>query len=287
MAPGGWEQVEVRVGDELRARWPFVRRQVLGGTVLGAPPLTKWSGPWIARSESDKIATIYGRTGELLEQLIQELPDYSWFSQNLHRDVEYWLPLYWHGFQIESRVSYVLPDCSDLERVWAGCEETARRQIKKARRSLSVGEIDSAQLVDMVRKTYLRQEKGMSVSPEIVESVVDATVRRSVGAPVGVFDERGQVHAAALFVWDDRSMYYVLGGGDPELRNSGAASLAMWDGIRRAGELGVAFDFEGSMVAGIERFFRRFGACQALHSHVSRGSSVMRLAKRWRRGSFD
>ena len=53
-----------------------------------------------------------------------------------------------------------------------------------------------------------------------------------------------------------------MGGGNPDLRNSGAQSLCMWEAIKFASSLNLSFDFEGSMIEPIERFFRNFGAIQ-------------------------
>jgi hypothetical protein len=75
-------------------------------------------------------------------------------------------------------------------------------------------------------------------------------------------DAQGRAHAGCYLVWDSESAYYLLGGGDPELRNSGAMSLVMWEAIRFSAEVSDSFDFEGSMIESIERFFRAFGALQ-------------------------
>lgn len=84
---------------------------------------------------------------------------------------------------------------------------------------------------------------------------------------------------------DQHTVYYLLGGGDPELRTSGATSLLMWEGIRWASEQGKQFDFEGSMVEPIERFFRSFGARQIPYFGIEKCHSalvkVYRAAWRW------
>ena len=79
----------------------------------------------------------------------------------------------------------------------------------------------------------------------------------------------GRVHAAMLLVWDERRCYYLQGGGDPALRNSGAHSLLVWEAIQRAASKSRLFDFEGSMVESVERFFRAFGARQSPYSQVA------------------
>jgi hypothetical protein len=83
-------------------------------------------------------------------------------------------------------------------------------------------------------------------------------------------DDADQVHAVAYVVWDRHAAFYLLGGGDPELRTSGAASLLMWEAIMQARGVTDVFDFEGSMLKPIERFFRAFGAQQTPYLYVSR-----------------
>lgn len=64
-----------------------------------------------------------------------------------------------------------------------------------------------------------------------------------------------------------------MGGGDPALRNSGATSLCMWEAIRFAATVTKSFDFEGSMIEPVERYFRAFGAIQTPYFSVSKTPS--------------
>ena len=66
-----------------------------------------------------------------------------------------------------------------------------------------------------------------------------------------------------------------MGGGDPDLRNSGAASLCVWEAIKFASTVTKSFDFEGSMHEPIERFFRAFGAEQRPYFEVSHTPSKL------------
>ena len=79
--------------------------------------------------------------------------------------------------------------------------------------------------------------------------------------------------AVAYVVWDGNAAYYLLGGADPALRTSGASSLLLWEALRRARDVTDVFDFEGSMLAPVERFFRGFGAVQTPYLRVSRATA--------------
>jgi hypothetical protein len=75
-----------------------------------------------------------------------------------------------------------------------------------------------------------------------------------------------------------------MGGGDPALRNSGATSMVLWQAITFAATVTKRFDFEGSMLEPVERFFRAFGARQTPYFRVTRSGRLMRLAIAGRQG---
>ena len=94
---------------------------------------------------------------------------------------------------------------------------------------------------------------------------------RGQGDVFGGYDKAGNLHAAAFVVWQNSSAYYIAGGGDPALRSSGAQSLVLWEAIKHVSQYTDTFDFEGSMLPGVERFFREFGAMQTPYFTISRG----------------
>ena len=93
-------------------------------------------------------------------------------------------------------------------------------------------------------------------------------------------DEAGTAHAAVYLVWDDDTVYYLMSGSDPELRKSGAVSLCLWEAIRYSVGRFQRFDFEGSVVEPIERYFRSFGSERVEYYRVFRiDSMLIRLAR--------
>ena len=79
-------------------------------------------------------------------------------------------------------------------------------------------------------------------------------------------------HVALKFLLPSRA-------GDPELRSSGATSLCMWEAIAHATSVTTRFDFEGSMIESIERFFRGFGAEQTPYFHITKTPSRLFRAR--------
>ncbi len=52
-------------------------------------------------------------------------------------------------------------------------------------------------------------------------------------------------------------------------------SFCLWQAIQFASTVTRQFDFEGSMIQPIERFFRAFGGQQTAYHNVSRTSSMV------------
>jgi len=279
--PGNWGEVRVESSGRLEARLPYFIRKRYGFIILTEPPLTQHLGPWFSYTDA-KYATNLARQKDLVEELMSRLPMYHLFRQNFHHAIRNWLPWYWHGFEQTTRYTYMLENLSQEQDLWKEMQSNIRREIRKAKNrfGLSVcSDLGLDVLLQVCQKTFQRQERR-GLPEQVVRRIYNACEKRNQGRAFFAVDEKGRVHAVAYIVWDERTAYYLLGGGDPALRNSGAQSLVMWEAIRYAAGISRAFDFEGSMVEPIERFFRAFGARQVPYHQVSR------INKRWLKAGF-
>lgn len=198
------------------------------------------------------------------------------------------MPFHWAGYRTEVQYTYRLEGVRSEDKLWAGLRGNIRGDIGKARKRLVVRDdlgIDASYAV--WAKTFARQGLPPPVSLSDLERIDAACAARNARAMLFASNEAERVHAVAYAVWDDKAAYYLLGGGDPDLRNSGATSLLVWELIMRAREVTDVFDFEGSMMEPLERFFRAFGGRQTPYLHViratRRGSAALALRSGWRR----
>jgi hypothetical protein len=270
-----WDVVVVERGEEIAASLPFVRSKRYGLPVSVQPPLTQTLGPWV-RPGAARTARLLAREKELLEGLEDQLPDFAYFSQNWHATARNWLPFFWRGYKQTTRYSYVLPELHDLDAIWAGFENNIRTDIRKAegRYQISIRmDAELGTLVELIGKTFARQGRNMPYDRATLERVDAACRVRNAGQLFVAEDSRGAPHAAIYVVWDRERAYYLLSGGDPALRGSGATSLCLWHAIRHAAAVTKSFDFEGSMIEPIERYFRAFGAEQVPYFQVWRANA--------------
>lgn len=281
-----WDVVLEEKAGTIRGSLPYVVRKKWGFKALLCPKLTQTLGIWMAPSTA-KYAKRLGQEKEIMTNLVAQLPKHHVFIQSFHHSFENWLPLFWLGFEQVTKYTYVIEDLSNLDNVFQETNANIRTDIRKAEKILTIrDDLSIEEFYRVVSLTYQRQDMNVTYSLELLKRVVEAALARDSGKMIFAVDETGRTHAVLFMVWDQTSAYYMIGGADPELRNSGAGSLNVWKAIQFASTVTQSFDFEGSMVEGIERFFRGFGARQKPYFRISKFSNPLiacfhYLRRRW------
>jgi hypothetical protein len=273
VAPGRWDEATVERDGRVVARLPYAVRGRGRFRVLTMPPLTQTLGPALERSDA-KAAHALGDELALLGALEAGLPRADGFVQQFSPTILNALPFYWAGYRLELRYTYRLEGMSSGADLWDGLRGNIRREIRKARTRVEVrDDVGLDRFHAVWAKTFARQGLAPPASLAQLGRLDAACTARGARALLSAHDERDQIHAVAYVVWDPRAAYYLLGGADPKLRTSGASSLLMWESIMRARSVTDVFDFEGSMLQPVERFFRAFGSRQTPCLRVSRWSA--------------
>jgi hypothetical protein len=269
VAPGQWGEITVKKDGLITGRLPYFLKKNGPFEYLTMPPLTPYLGPWIRMPVGEiKTSTRIAYTFEILCQMIELLPTDTLVAQSLHWSCANHLPFFWAGFEQTTHYTYLLHLQRCEKEIWAGLDWERRGNIRKARQLVRIRDApDHVPLWNVLRSTYARQGTSPSVSESLLQRLVAAGAERGRGRIMLAEDENGRVHAAGFFVWDGNTIHYLIGGGDADLRSSGAGSLIIWEGIRLGLKVGCSlFDFEGSNIRKIERFFRSFGGAPQPYS---------------------
>lgn len=272
VAPGTWQALESRDHGRVVGRMVLPLSKRWGMTSARQPTLTQTLGPWVAPLHASTAKQLAFEK-EVMFDLIGKMPPIDFFSLNFHRTVTNWLPFHWKGFSAAPKVTYVLPDLSDADALWKSLQGNVRTDIKKARKHVEVIESDDVEEFLRINKlTFSRQGLQPGHHDAVVKRLDAACAQRGKRRILFARDEQGRNHAAVYLVMDDRCTYYLMGGGDPALRNSGAGTLLVWEAMAAAHRESAVFDFEGSMGESIERFFRAFGPTQAAYLNVRKSN---------------
>jgi len=182
------------------------------------------------------------------------------YEQQYHYNFTNWLPFFWQGYKELTRYTYVIENTSNLVKIKDNYSSNARKNINKAKKFLKVIETEDIELFYKVNKmTFDRQNKEIPYTYELFKKLYLACKERECCKLLMSIDVDGRVHSVAMIVWDENSVYYLLNGTDPEVKNYQGNSLLIDRSIEIASELGKKFDFEGSVIKGIEQSFRQYG----------------------------
>jgi hypothetical protein len=102
----------------------------------------------------------------------------------------------------------------------------------------------------------------MAYSLQSLVSLDKVLVQKGLRKIYFAYDAEKRCHSAIYVVCYNGIAHYLCGGSDPDLRQSGATYLTLWQAIQDASKIAQVFDFEGSMIPSVEYAFRSFGAVQ-------------------------
>ncbi len=263
--------IETLLGSSLReerwekggvtAYWPMESRTRFGLKILNTPDLAPYLGPWFDFPEDVGTFRRDSYLKEGVNALFQSLTEHDVLLGRLHPEFGYYLPFVWNGCHLSPRITYRLRADLTLDEVNAGMKPSNRYNIKKALKCVTLSEAEDVSVLwELSVKTFDRQGRQPPFSKDDLYRIYRACLERGRVQLIQAADPGGRVHSAAMFLHDSDHVYYYKGGSDPEYRNSEAFSAIIWEGIRWSRELGLGFDFGGSMLEPVERFFRTWGA---------------------------
>lgn len=246
-------------GGALRGGFCVWEQRKLGLRILRNPPFTPHIGPFFEYRASNAAA----RTNEerdVMEAMAAWLESQraAVISLGLALNAKDCLPFYWCGFKVVPHWTYLIGVAGEPETLLAAMSADRRNEIRKAERDgvcvESVG--DTKALRSLVHDTFARKKKSF---PDRVVDTLFAEFSPGRNSFCLVSCNEGAPVASVYVVHDEHAAYYLM-GGYADGAHHGAGALAMWHAILKAKELGLqVFDFEGSVIPPIERYFRGFG----------------------------
>jgi Acetyltransferase (GNAT) domain len=278
VAPDAWSYIIAGDKNKPSAILPIVQSRKFGLRLIKMPVLTYILGPGVAPTDASPTKRI-SHEMECLEELLDQLPGFDYFSQNFHYKQLLATPLHWRNFEAAAMHTYTIDDLTDTERVWQNYRSSTRSQIRKAQKLVTVtSDASLRDLWNLSAMSFARSEREPAFSLELLQRVDAACQKNGAGKSLFARDATGRLHAAIYIVWDKHSAYYLIGGADQSLRSSGAMSLLMHEAIMHAATVSKRFDVQGCNTKPFEVFKRNFGGNLMTNLRVRGYSRKMRVA---------
>lgn len=166
---------------------------------------------------------------------------------------------FWNKFKVIPNYTYVLDLLPDNEWLFNNLSAEKRKSIRKAENdNLLIKENYDYKIVqELILKTFSRKNK--STNSVLLEKILFQYATASNSYSFVAYKNNAPV-ACTFVVHYNNYCYYLFGGYDTHNKHHGAGPACMWHSILKAKELGVKyFDFEGSMLPEVEKYFRDFG----------------------------
>lgn len=183
------------------------------------------------------------------------------YEQQYHYTFENWLPFYWNSCTAITRYTYVIEDTSSIDKVWDGFSSGYRKNIKKALKAITIEEdLDPKRFYAEHAKVFSRQGLEVPFSETLWERLYHQASKHSSCKILYAKTEANEVASVLFLVWDEKSVYHLLGGTIPGFQSLESYNALTWEALKLASKMGLSYDFEGSMIKRISKSFRDFGA---------------------------
>jgi len=247
-------------GGKLVGGFILYREKKLGLSVYSNPPFTPTIGPFLKVEGHNPVTILdtWKRTLSLITDFIEKLP-YSIVSISLNKNIIDMQPFIWEKFKVVPRYTYLLDLSVSTEDIRKGMSNERRKNITKGLKDgLTTKKVyDFKVIKTLVLKTFSRQNRKTNAL--YLNKILFEFTNRNNNFAFATYKNDEPI-ACSFCIHDSTTAYYLLGGYDSENRHHGAGALSIWESIKYAKDSGLkCFDFEGSMIPQIEKYFRGFG----------------------------
>lgn len=257
-----WAAIIVEEKGVVNAIWPYTVERKMGFTLMRNPLLTPYLGPLFFLPEKEKAFGRWNQEDRIFQEFWKQLPRYDFFEVMCLPGYNNFLPFHQKGFTYTQRITYHIDLSNTEEQILQGMKSNQRAHIKQAILDLNFEE-GTNHLKDFCKHhqhTFQKKDKRYLYSEDFLTKLVATSFENKAGLMLTALHGDGSYAASVFTVYDHETMYLLLSSFNAQNQHNGAVSLLIFEAIKKAKGMGLkTFDFEGSMDAGIESFFRSFG----------------------------
>jgi len=242
-------------------------------------PFTPYNGPFI-KNDAKLPVRIANKNREIL-LLISEYFDkikYSVISVSLGRNINDTMPFIWRKYKVVPRYTYIIDLNNSIEQIYNNISSEKRNHIIKAKSdNAEVRQVFNYNIVKaLVLKTFSRQK--VKINEKYLDKILFEFANKKNSFAFATYVEEQPV-SAAFYIFDATTAYCLLSGYDHGKKHRGAGVLEKWEAIKYSKDRGLKyFDFEGSMIPGIEEFFRSFGGILTPYFRINKAFLPLEIA---------
>lgn len=248
--------------------------------VVVPPPYTQVGGIWFALEGEDRDLQsqerhkLFVQRRKITTAFVEAMPQPKFFQVAFSRSFTDWLPYHWQGYSSFVRYSYcrALPESEkDLlasENRDIRHKMTLAKQLGYQYREASTPE----DLLHLSRILYRKKQLAGHLLTTL-ERTIDATMSRGQGLLPTIYSQEGKLLAAGFTPYEGTTGYLIATASLEGKEYKAAPAYLIHCTMLALSRCRLrSFDFEGSMLQGVESVFRSFCGEQYPFYRISRGS---------------
>lgn len=251
-----WDVLEIQEKGETIGFWPYMQKNKFGVSYIIPPMLCPFMGP------------VFFEKTELNEDaIISQFPKHQLFIQDILHNTDH--------LHIDqgNKWTYVFENVASIDDLILS--NSTKRNIRKAEKTLSIKEVsDFDVFFDLLDSFFSNQQKENPYDKATFKKLDLALSQHHSRKIFFAIDENNVPVALEYMMEDEKWVYNFANGYDNSYRHNGV-SLLLWHIIKYAFEQKKNFDFEGSMIPGVETFFKSFGATKKPYLSITKSKNIL------------
>lgn len=184
-------------------------------------------------------------------------------------------------FTVKHQPTFLLDLSVDEKTLLKAMSKNRQRNIQKLEKGYHLSINENGKRVSALLDFTLAKSHQFSMKP-IYQRMLESDAVHWVRA-ILISKEQTDL-ATTLMVHDSTMAYYIAGGINGTHRDSNAGTLSLWSAILHAKKSGVKmFNFCGSSIPSIEKYFSAFGGTKVSYLRVRRGGKWIDVLNKLKR----
>lgn len=241
---------------------------------IAMPAITQYAGPYLQIPDMLSRAKRYSLQEQLLSSLLEQVDQFGidCYAQRWGTWIENWMPAFWLHYQHEPRFTYLLNCRQPYDEIYQGFSTQVRNKLKRI--SIQIAEEQSVEkLYDLQNESLGLQGKKPKFSYDELAKLANAAFIHDCGTVLYAY-ANNQCLSAAFLLWDKYNVYYYIAGNDRRYLQHNSSTILIDRCIRLACKQKKIFDFTGSMLPSLSRYYRGFGATLFSYPIITKISCV-------------
>ncbi|MCB9231814.1 MAG: hypothetical protein H6581_09130 [Bacteroidia bacterium] len=280
VAPG-WSLVQLRDEKGILAAIPLHLKKKGGYAASVQPPFSQSWGVLLRPQAAGSPYNTYRDQNQQVKALLDAFPKVDWFAHGFSPAFEYPQPFFWQEFTLHTRYTWVI----DLEKSETELLGAMRKTTRNLIRNTPGKIVEASSEKELLRLVRENRDSGKVLIDGTAEKMLGKISQWLLQTGLGWIlevENEGKIQAAGLFASFHGRTYYLMSAKTPG--NERAMSPLLWHAILKAKKTSRIFDFEGSMLEGIEQFFRGFGPSPVPYLYIEKNQIPQLL--RWIKNSL-